>query len=680
MGIWHDLMPRLRIFNRRRRNKKVSIISSVVIIIIFIIILIQSFHLISYDFNIPVINNENSNDKSVTSSSSSISPPTSNSALKTSPTIDNPEHRSWFWNLPQSILDNFRKKTVPFAQKNSNSNTKPPSNPPTSLTVDSESTIISLPNDDSVPDEYLKTKYRLINDFHKKFDPNDEKLNIGYQYFNDVFKILYNGKPKIDKLDNYLTKDRIYHARYDTIEEVNENDDKNPIFNQDYLSNFLQLNDLELNSMIESHDFVIKNLPDIAPVNLYKGDGIVFVGGGKFNWLTLLSIKSIRALGSTLPIEVLIPKIDEYEPDLCARVFPALNARCIYLPHILSGINKNKDSFVNKFEFKGFQYKALAILVLSFENVLLLDSDNIPVHIPDNLFKKDPFISNGLIVWPDFWKRATSPDYYRIAGIKISQDELLPKYNEIDGIYEDIESFNQIDSKKIPLHQRKGSIPDPTSESGQLMISKKTHTKVLLLALYYNLYGPTHFYPLFSQGSDGEGDKETFLAATCALNKPFYQVSKFLNAFGYFDLRNEFKGTGMGQYDPIEDLEVIEKKNLLKTKSIEDQEKFISKDYLLKKGPRILFVHANYPKLNPWELKSKQKIIDSKGNRIRLYGTGMKVRTGYDFETVQWSNMKFLLCELKIQLEIFKNVNRNELCSEINEHLDFLKSTISTLE
>ncbi|KAK6459037.1 mannosyltransferase putative-domain-containing protein [Scheffersomyces xylosifermentans] len=521
-------------------------------------------------------------------------------------------------------------------------------------------------------------RLRVSSDLHEKFyrsTHQQKRLQAGYRFFEEVFTHLYKGKPSSPPLTNYLSPDRIYHARYSTV------DKDDTVFSEEYLSKFLQLEDEELDSMKDSHSYIVDNLPEHAPKGLYSGDGIVYVGGGNFNWLTLLSIKSIRAIGCKLPIEVVIPMIDEYEPNLCSRIFPALNARCIYLPNVLSDPN-DKDSVVSKFEFKGYQYKALAILVSSFENVLLLDSDNIPVHSPDHLFKKKPFTNNGLIVWPDFWKRATSPDYYKIAGLSSSESELLPKYDEVAGryIYDTSNTQTPLDLKNIPLHQRVGSIPDPTSESGQLMISKKTHTKALLLALYYNLYGPNYFYPLFSQGSDGEGDKETFLAATVALRKKFYQVSKFLNAFGHFNTKNEFEGTGMGQYDPVEDYEYNNLREEAETLPEAKLERMKQKNLLLANGPRILFVHANFPKLNPWTLKKEKKFINEKGERFRLYGTGMKVRTGYDFETVQWTNMRYLLCELKIELEIYSDVDRKELCEEINEHLAFLKSTIYTLE
>ncbi|KAK6205045.1 mannosyltransferase putative-domain-containing protein [Scheffersomyces amazonensis] len=516
-----------------------------------------------------------------------------------------------------------------------------------------------------------------------------------YDYFQKIFKKFHDNKPKVPPLNNYSTSKRIYHARYDTENKDNNEDDQRSedekAFSESYLSQFLQIDDEELESMTESHAKLLSSLDDTPPEGIYSGNGIVFVGGGSFNWLTLLSVKSIRALGSEMPIEILIPKLDEYELDICARIFPALSARCIYLPYALSDPDASDSEaeadIISKFEFKGYQYKALAILLSSFENVLLLDSDNIPVHRPDYLFSSEPFTNNGLIVWPDFWRRATSPYYYKIAGIPISKTEVLPKYDEVNGAYvpydappyEGGDDHEHLNLDRIPLHQRKGAIPDPTSESGQLMISKSTHSKALHLALYYNLYGPNYFYPLFSQGSDGEGDKETFLAATVAVGKPFYQVAKFLNAFGYFNSKNEFEGTGMGQYDPVEDYEYNQQRQLYQN-NLKQWEVLKTKDHLLKNGPRILFVHANFPKLNPWKLKSEKKIIDSKGNRLRLYGTGMKVRTGYDFEFVQWSNMKFLLCDLKIELITFKGVDRVDLCKEIHEHLLFLKSTMSSME
>ncbi|CCH42696.1 Alpha-1,2-mannosyltransferase [Wickerhamomyces ciferrii] len=482
-------------------------------------------------------------------------------------------------------------------------------------------------------------------------DKSGSRLVLGHTLFNKVFEILKKGEPKIPKLERYKSDDRIYHAGYDG--------DSNVVFSEDYLSSFLQLTDDEVSSLQKSHKLVVDNLPEQIPKTLYKGNGIVYVGGGKFNWLALLSIKSLRSLGSKLPIEVVIPTMEEYEIDLCGRIFPALNAKCILLEHSLG------DAAMSKFKFKGYQYKALALIVSSFENVLLVDADNIPVHAPDYLFENEPFINTGLITWPDFWRRATSPDYYKIAGIKINDKRVRFGYDDRDK-----------DSKEVPLHDREGAIPDPTSESGQLMISKTSHTKELFLALYYNLYGPDYYYPLFSQGSDGEGDKETFLAATVALDSSYYQVKKFLNAFGHFNMDHEFIGTGMGQYDPVEDY------NLERAKARQkEQSKELNQDLEpITKQPRILFVHANFPKLNPISLRDEKKIFEKNGDRLRLYGPGMAKRVGYDFELVQWRNMHFLICELKVEVEVFKGNDNVEVCKEILDQLEHLEATVKDNE
>ena len=471
------------------------------------------------------------------------------------------------------------------------------------------------------------------------------------KFYNAVFDIFLKGKPSIGKLDKYKTEDRIYHAGYDGPSEI--------VFTEEYLRGFLQLSGDEVSSLKQSHATVVENLPKSAPGGIYKGNGIVYVGGGKFNWLALLSIKSLRSLGSTLPVEVVIPSEDEYEIDLCTRIFPALDAKCILLPHALG------DTATSKFQFKGYQYKALAIMVSSFENVLLLDSDNIPAHAPDYLFENEPFKSSGLITWPDFWRRATSPMFYEIANIEVTNERVRFGYDDRDK-----------DLEEVSFHDRKGTIPDPTSESGQLMISKRTHSRELLLALYYNLYGPDYYYPLLSQGSDGEGDKETFLAATVALGSPSYQVKKFLNAFGHFNLEHDFVGCGMGQYDPVEDynLELSKKRREQLSKDLDQELPPLAKD------PRILFVHANFPKLNPVTLKEEGKVFESNGERLRLYGPGMAKRVGYDFELIQWRNMHFLVCELKIELSAFNGQDYSTVCKEILDQLDHLERTVKDNE
>ncbi|QBM88886.1 alpha 1,2-mannosyltransferase [Metschnikowia aff. pulcherrima] len=494
-----------------------------------------------------------------------------------------------------------------------------------------------------------------------------KRLALGHEFYKDILKDIINAKPKIEnKLERYLNGAKCNSERY-------EDGKTDPFFSEEYLSSFLQLDETELSALTASHKYIMDHLPESAPAGLYKGDGIVFVGGGKFNWLTLLSIRGLRGNGCELPVEILIPALNEYDLELCTKIFPAMNAQCIYLPTALYG---DDLEFASRLSFKGYQYKSLAILLSSFENVLLMDSDNMAAYSPEHLFQNEPFLSRGLVVWPDYWRRSTSPSFYKIAGQEVSENELIPRYSEHFGYYQQqslTAKFNAF--KEVPYHERKGAIPDPSSESGQLMISKKTHLKAILLALYYNTYGPKFYYPIFSQGAQGEGDKETFLAATVVLKKPFYQVGKFLNSLG--NVKNGvYTGHAMGQFDPVIDYKLsLEKKELatrFKDKDLQTE--------LEKMGdPKMLFLHANFPKLDPWALREAGETLDKDG-RHRLYGWSLKWRTGTDLEVDIWNHMNTILCEARLEIDHFKNINRNYLCAEIKAQMKHLEKTANRME
>lgn len=42
--------------------------------------------------------------------------------------------------------------------------------------------------------------------------------------------------------------------------------------------------------------------------------------------------------------------------------------------------------------------------------VLLLDSDNIPVRDLAPLFESPLFVASGALLWPDYWESAAAPD------------------------------------------------------------------------------------------------------------------------------------------------------------------------------------------------------------------------------------------------------------------------------
>lgn len=241
--------------------------------------------------------------------------------------------------------------------------------------------------------------------------------------------------------------------------------------------------------------------------------GIVTVGGGDYFPPLMVSLRLLRRTGTRLPVEVFLPE-EEYEPELCEHVLPRLGAFCRTFP--------NFDG-----KIKHFQYKVFAMLLSSFSDVLWLDADNFPLRDAAPLFRSGPFRKTGLVTWPDLWQTSVSPAYYLIS----------PRV-----------------APPTPVWAR------ASTESGQVLMSKAKHWKTLLLAAYYNYYGPGYYYPLLCQGGTGCGDKETFLPAAEAMGIPFYDVKVQPRDIGHYKVNsNPKRGVyrfGLIQGDLLDDYEV----------------------------------------------------------------------------------------------------------------------------
>ncbi|KAG0649442.1 hypothetical protein D0Z07_4572 [Hyphodiscus hymeniophilus] len=293
----------------------------------------------------------------------------------------------------------------------------------------------------------------------------------------------------------------------------------------------LNMEEKDVESMRRSHSWFVDQINDKAPTLEYeKGTrGIVTSAGGDYFPTLLVSLSFLRRTGSTLQVEVFLSNSEEYEEQMCEEVLPLLNAKCIILSDKI-------DESVLSFEIKHYQLKAFAMLFSSFEDILFLDADNFPVHPPEPLFTSEPFSSNRLVLWPDYWTPTFSPFFYTITGLE------------------------------------RNSLEDrPTIEAGQVLVSKKHHAKTLLLAAYYNCYGD-YYYRLMTQGGPGEGDKETFSSAALVLKAPLYTVDQATHPLG------DRSGGALLQAHPTDDFE-----------SQSDEKVII----------RPMFVHASWPpKLN----------------------------------------------------------------------------------
>lgn len=496
-------------------------------------------------------------------------------------------------------------------------------------------------------------------------------------FYESVFKLLKAGTLPMDKKAVYGTncklEGNIGHGKDDyknwyklTAKELGE---------------CLMLSELDTSTLKKGHAEFVNSLERMdMPMNQYKGDGIVTVGGGKFSLLSFLIIKTMRSTGTTLPVEVFIPSGEEGDDEYCNKLLPQLNAKCISLSDVLP--QKTVDSFV----FKGYQFKALALLASSFKNVLLLDADNFPIKKLDNIFRHEVFSSTGLILWPDFWRRTTSPLFYDITGKEVSSKRV--RFSIDDATPPQVYTKNLLDLSDVPLHDLEGSIPEVSTESGQLMIDKEKHLKTVLLALYYNSNGPGWYYPIFSQGASGEGDKETFIAAANFFDLPFYQVRTTPEVDGYHTSGSDpqFRGVSMLQHDFTQDYDryLLAKKeisakylDLASAKydpSYDYKENYDSK-YFTNNLCDIMFIHSHLPKFDPIPLALSQDLIEN-GHHIRAYRKIPRV-TGYDIELENFKVFKEYICENRVHFKYFESAvsssnEWNKICEYVRDRYEYL--------
>ncbi|AHY78828.1 AQG_2a_G0028450.mRNA.1.CDS.1 [Saccharomyces cerevisiae] len=433
---------------------------------------------------------------------------------------------------------------------------------------------------------------------------------------------------------------------------------------------------------------------------LFSGsEGIVTIGGGKYSVLAYTMIKKLRDTGTTLPIEVIIPPQDEGEDDFCKNWLPKFNGKCIYFSDIVP------SKPLSDLKLTHFQLKVFGLIISSFKRIIFLDADNYAVKNLDLAFNTTSFNDTGLILWPDFWRRVTPPAFYNIIGssidigkrVRFVSDDISPvsRYDPFVSNSNDYTPKERQEHflKHVPLHDLDGTMPDLSSESGQMVIDKIRHFNTLLLALYYNVYGPTWYYKMISQGTAGEGDKDTFVAAAHALNMPYYQVRTKFEFDGFFYQKDDYKGLALLQHDFEQDYKQYQKAQQKVKANIEEFSK-LDPDYTLDNGflktlmvnddgsdLDIMFIHASFYKADPWTLYHENRFIGPNGEQVR--GFRKPHRYGMDFELFLFNDMSKSFCTTpKSQVIKFKyftdKVNTPEwdaMCEYLTNHVNYLEST-----
>lgn len=390
-------------------------------------------------------------------------------------------------------------------------------------------------------------------------------------------------------------------------------------------------------SDIRSHDLYLAYEPGTR--------GIVTLTSEDLLSTLTVSLRMLRKTTSTLPVEVFLKSPSPQAHAFCTNIFYSLNAKCLYLSDFFTAADTTSSPTMQ-------QSKVLSILFSNFEEILFLEPCSFPTTAPEPLFHSVPFADTGLVLWPDFWYHSESPYYFDIARIL-----------------------------SVPLLNTRAA-----SQSNEMMYSKSKHSSTLMLATYYNFYGPDYYYLLQSQDGPGAGDKETYGLAAEALDKPVYYVNRPVQSLGRHDEKGEWIGTGMSQFDPVADfftqartrVPVVQPEDIAHPR-LDRQRAYAS--------VRPMFVHADHTRFDPRIVlrddatTAKPYLTDKVGRRLRSWMSEKEAVAlfGFDVERRYWTEIEKSTCgELlglwleeglpdKRALELVKRRD-TQLCERVQKH------------
>ncbi|KAK5107553.1 hypothetical protein LTR62_001041 [Meristemomyces frigidus] len=232
----------------------------------------------------------------------------------------------------------------------------------------------------------------------------------------------------------------------------------------------------------ELHADFVRAIPPY-PKKTFKGKGIVMLAGGRYSEYAVTALGVLREIGSTLPVEVWRRDQREEKHDWC-REIEKEGMACRRLSDYMD---------TDLVDVKGgYEMKVLCLLFSSFEEIVFIDADNMALQRPELLFDTKAYKETGVILWHDYWK------------------------------YDNIDWLDYIISNSPTRNENLWN--ETTHESGEIVWDKRRNWDALMLATYYNYYGPTLYYTLLNFNYAGWGDKDTFALAFRALQKPYHTV------------------------------------------------------------------------------------------------------------------------------------------------------------
>eukprot|EP01059_Diplonema_ambulator_P005546 TRINITY_DN152_c0_g1_i3.p1 TRINITY_DN152_c0_g1~~TRINITY_DN152_c0_g1_i3.p1 ORF type:complete len:710 (+),score=205.35 TRINITY_DN152_c0_g1_i3:246-2375(+) len=240
-----------------------------------------------------------------------------------------------------------------------------------------------------------------------------------------------------------------------------------------------------------------EELPKLANyTSQWCGKGIAIMAGS-VNTLpqALATVSYLRGhFQSTVPVEIWQTKDEEttFSPDF-QRALSQLTVTIRTIPEVAKSATTNEM----------FALKPAVVLASSFDTVLLLDADSIPLVDPVQLFNMRVSNVTG-VFWPDYWTLLWDAK-----------------------IWESIGGWPFGDQKYVP-----------SQDSGLMVVCKSCGGwKPLALAFFFNYYSDVYYTAIYNghwqekqcrggtctKGHDvpGVGDKDTFQIAWMAFKEPY---------------------------------------------------------------------------------------------------------------------------------------------------------------
>ena len=150
----------------------------------------------------------------------------------------------------------------------------------------------------------------------------------------------------------------------------------------------------------------------------FNGRGIVILGGnGKSMMRLLVTLRALDKVGCKLPVEIHYwrQELNDKEKAIIASCYHTITFNDLSKSSNI--IHSHSDWIAN------FNLKSAALANSKFAEALLLDSDNLPVIDPNDLFESTTYKEYGSLFWPDIARTRPQNPMFAITNTPCSRDE-----------------------------------------------------------------------------------------------------------------------------------------------------------------------------------------------------------------------------------------------------------------